>query len=50
MIVVVNREYTPTIAAQMIGSVGVKQAAITRAEVKLRPGNKAKMTPKFHVR
>lgn len=37
--------YAPTIAADMIGSVGVRQAAMTSEETKLSGGNKRNMTP-----
>jgi hypothetical protein len=35
----------PTIAAQMIGSVGVRQAAMARHEINVREGNRARMIP-----
>ena len=35
----------PTIAAQIIGSVGVRQAAITRHEMYVRLGKRARMMP-----
>jgi hypothetical protein len=35
----------PTIAAQMMGSVGVRQAAMARHEINVRSGNKARVIP-----
>lgn len=37
----IHEERLPTMAAQIIGSVGVRHAAIAREETKLRFGNKA---------
>jgi len=38
-------DYAPTIAAQMIGSVGVKQAEIAKHETKLKIGKSACKSP-----
>jgi hypothetical protein len=34
-----------TMVAQIIGSVGVKQAAITKAEIRFNSGNRMRMKP-----